>query len=250
MKTTNERAPQLILALDTSGADAGLVLAGEDGVSALLLPRADGGAARTEDLAGQAARLLRERGRSARDLTAVAAVVGPGSYTGLRSGLAFLRGLAFADSLPAVAVGALELLAFRGGGAGEPAIVVCAAGKSRSTIAAYRCSAGGVEEIAAPWTVDDEEVAQAVAENPHHATLLVLASEPGIAVRAAAEAAGLEVRVATGGGAQSLGELAVLVRAKLARGEAQRAETILPFYVGQTAARPNTHRVAALRRPE
>lgn len=233
----------LLLALDTSAGDAGLVLAGDGFADVRRLPVTPGGQARTEDLADCAAALLAGRGVAPRQLGLLAAVTGPGSYTGLRSGLAFLCGLAFADGTPAVAVGSLELLAWRGAAPGETVTAWWPAGSGRAMVASYRREEGGLAEVEGPRVVEEGEELRVHAG----ATALLAPAAPPEAVEASARALGLEVRVPSGDPLTALAELALR---KARKGEAGAAAGLLPLYVGQSTARPNRHRVAVAESPE
>src|SRR3990172_6298777 len=102
-------AGNMLLALDTATDTIGLALT--DGARILAeevwLARRHA----TVELAPETARLLRRTGAREDQLQGIAITIGPGSYTGLRIGLAFAKGLAFGRGLKVVPVPTLELLA-------------------------------------------------------------------------------------------------------------------------------------------
>ena len=56
--------------------------------------------------------IIQEKELNFSDLEAIAVSIGPGSYTGLRIGLATAKGLCFARRIPLIAIGTLEMMAF------------------------------------------------------------------------------------------------------------------------------------------
>ncbi len=98
----------LVLALDTT-TRAGSVALARDGE---LIEAFAGDAARTHAtrLPGDILSLLSRHDAVLADIDLFAVAAGPGSFTGLRIGIATIQGLAFADQRPVVAVSALEAL--------------------------------------------------------------------------------------------------------------------------------------------
>jgi tRNA threonylcarbamoyladenosine biosynthesis protein TsaB len=228
----------LLLAIDTSGADAGVVLTDSVGTESFLLPL-DGPFARTEDLDAHVGRLLADRGITASELDAVAAVVGPGSYTGLRSGLAFLRGLAFGRAVPAVGLGSLELAAWRSANDGEHVTVVWPTGKGSSLVGGWICGAEDVEQTAEPELVTDAELAARLRERNAGRPIVTIvhASRDGARLAETLAAEPMEIRAPRDPG---LLRLAALATHRVRAGRAVTIRDLLPVYVGLAAVRPAT----------
>jgi tRNA threonylcarbamoyladenosine biosynthesis protein TsaB len=99
----------LILAIDTTRESGSLALArGEELIEETVL-HAPGGFAHV--IYGQLAQLLGRHGVKPAMVDCFAAASGPGSFTGVRVGLACIKGLAEALGKPAVAVSNLEAMA-------------------------------------------------------------------------------------------------------------------------------------------
>ena len=101
-----------LLALDTTTEFGGLALA-EDGdvVEELPLHSPDGFA---HILFGHLDRLLRRHGWRIQEVDCFAAAAGPGSFTGVRVGLAAVKGLAEANGKPVVGVSNLQAVSWFG----------------------------------------------------------------------------------------------------------------------------------------
>lgn len=96
--------------------------------------------------------VLREAGAALAELGGVAVGAGPGSFTGLRIGLATAKGLCFAAGKPLYAVSTLAALALQAGAHGDVAVVpVLDAKKGEVYAGAYR-----VANDRAPVALADE----------------------------------------------------------------------------------------------
>jgi tRNA threonylcarbamoyladenosine biosynthesis protein TsaB len=104
----------LVLAIDTSGKNGSIALArvtlGQNEISVFEVLPLSGGAFSAQ-LVPQIAALLEKHGHSKNDLEAFAVASGPGSFTGLRVGLAAIKALAEALQNPIVAISLLEAVA-------------------------------------------------------------------------------------------------------------------------------------------
>jgi tRNA threonylcarbamoyladenosine biosynthesis protein TsaB len=110
----------IVLALDTCLAACSVAVA--DGATVLahaFEPMARG---QQERLAPMAQAVMREAGVPFGRVERIGVTVGPGSFTGLRVGMAFAKGLASALGAPCVGIGTLEALAAQGEGLTAAAI--------------------------------------------------------------------------------------------------------------------------------
>ncbi len=132
-----------VLSLDSASPAPALAVADEAGRGPVrALP-----AAAAEALPGSVAAALAGAGLGVADLDRVAVLSGPGSFTGLRAGIAFARGLARARGIPLVLVPT-----FRAASAAlsEPADVLFVLDAGRDEVHAARRVAGRLSEAPAP----------------------------------------------------------------------------------------------------
>jgi tRNA threonylcarbamoyladenosine biosynthesis protein TsaB len=103
-----------ILALDTClGACSAAVIDGDRVLASRSEPMTRGHQERIGVLVGEVVGLS---GVGFSDLARIGVTIGPGSFTGLRVGLSFAKGLALALGVPCIGIGTLEALAAGGGG--------------------------------------------------------------------------------------------------------------------------------------
>jgi tRNA threonylcarbamoyladenosine biosynthesis protein TsaB len=69
--------------------------------------------------------LLKESGRQVTGLKAIAVMAGPGSYTGLRVGMATAKGLCYALGIPLVTLNTLKLMGFSASKDASPGVLLC-----------------------------------------------------------------------------------------------------------------------------
>jgi tRNA threonylcarbamoyladenosine biosynthesis protein TsaB len=115
-----------VLAIDTALKACSVGFVEDDRMLASLSEAMERGHA--ERLAPMAAEVMAQAGSDFSTIDRIIVTRGPGSFTGLRVGLAFARGLAVALEKPCIGVSTLEALALEAGEAGVNAGVVDTAG--------------------------------------------------------------------------------------------------------------------------
>ena len=185
----------------------------------------------SERLMSAVDRVLADCGLAPADLDGLAVSVGPGSFTGLRVGLATVKALAMALDLPVAAVPTLDALASRLPFADAPVCPILDARKAEVYLSLYRWSGDGMTRV---WDYMGlpPEAAAARLEAP-----VILLGDGIEACRPWLDRLGDGIRIAPA--AQRLpsaAAVATLGRAVLAAGLGVGAEALAPLYLRPSEA--------------
>lgn len=126
-------------------------------------------------LTAAVARLLEDAGWQSRDLDAIAVSIGPGSFTGLRIGLALAKGLALAHDIPIIPVPTLEALASQAPAVSGLIAPLLRARTEEYYTALFRRRSSGDEKVESERVIRWHELADQV---PREALLISAAPLP------------------------------------------------------------------------
>jgi tRNA threonylcarbamoyladenosine biosynthesis protein TsaB len=156
----------LLLAIDTSGKQGSIALAragetssGSDDVELIETVALSGGTFSAQ-LVPQIATLLSTHGFTKKDIGAFAVGSGPGSFTGLRIGLAAVKGLAEVLGKPIAPVSLLEACVFSSGVEGK-VMAALDAGRGEVYVGEYAIPAAAVEDSGEQMLTRSEFLSQA-----------------------------------------------------------------------------------------
>lgn len=222
-----------LLALDASTEACSAALLLEDRLISRTEERVGGQAERLLELVDA---VLAEAGLRPAALDAIVADVGPGTFTGVRLGVAVAQGLAFGAALPVVPITSLEALAWRAIASG-PVLACLDARMAEVYWGCYRADPRrGVAPIAAPRVGPIESVRPA-APAPRRGIGRGFAAYPRLAALA-----GVEVSESDARALPDARDLARLGALRVAAGEAVDPADLQPLYVRDKVAATEAER--------
>jgi tRNA threonylcarbamoyladenosine biosynthesis protein TsaB len=215
----------LLLAVDTSGKHGSIALSRcrPEGVCEIIELSPLLGGTFSAELVPQIATLIEKHGFSKANIDALAVVSGPGSFTGLRIGLAVIKGLAEALAKPIAAVSLLELLASATHSQGK-ILAALDAGRNEVFQGEYEVGSAGTRLIRERLFTRNEWLESARDE-------VVVTADSVLAE--AARAQGLNVREVERPRSDAVAQLGWR---KLASGETVSPETLEANYIGRSEA--------------
>lgn len=185
----------------------------------------------TIELAPTLADLLRKIDVDASEIRAVAVAIGPGSYTGLRVGLGFAKGIALAHNAQLVGINTLDIVAHAAGRMSSHLVAVCEAGRKRvcaATYFFYSRKAWQIKKEADIYTW--EELVEQVPVNS------VFAGEISADARSIIRNANRRLKLASPAqGTRRAAHLAELAIQRIHKGDVDDAAALVPVYLRDPA---------------
>lgn len=150
----------MLLAVDTSTKQMGLALYDGNQVIGEMLWNSRH--YHTVELAPAVADLLERSGLRMEDIHALGVALGPGSFTALRVGLAFIKGLALARHLPVIGIPTLDIVAAAQEVRDTPLMAVLQAGRGRLALVQYKAVGDGWQAVSEPKVTTADELADRI----------------------------------------------------------------------------------------
>jgi tRNA threonylcarbamoyladenosine biosynthesis protein TsaB len=154
----------ILLAIDTSTQIVGIAL--YDGIHVLAESIWTSHAYHTVELAPAVADILDKIRIDMDAVGSVAVALGPGSFTGLRIGIALAKGIAFAKHLGIVGVPSLDILAAAQPRSDLPLVAALQLGRGRMAIGSYRYGRAGWSREGEFETLTAQSLAERLSSQP------------------------------------------------------------------------------------
>jgi tRNA threonylcarbamoyladenosine biosynthesis protein TsaB len=160
----------LVLGIETSTPQASVAIGSEQGVVASAL--VSRGATYNEFLLPAIRFCLEESGLGYRNLGGIAVSLGPGLFTGMRTGVATAKALAQTLSVPIVGLPSLDILAFEVRYSQKTICAVLDARRNEVFHAFYRPSPGGIQRMTDYRVERPENLAIGIASRPEEVLMV------------------------------------------------------------------------------
>ncbi|AEH44002.1 peptidase M22 glycoprotease [Thermodesulfatator indicus DSM 15286] len=151
----------LILAIETASPCGGVAIVGKELLGEITLASQE---THSRRLMLAIDYLLKQLKLDLKDLAAIGIGLGPGSFTGLRIGLATAKGLHLASGLPLIGISTLEALAYSLIISEKPVCALLDARRNQVYTAIYQPKDEGLEEIMPPALLTPEKLAKRIKE--------------------------------------------------------------------------------------
>lgn len=192
-----------------------------------------------ESLAPTIQQLLARQGLALPEVEAFAAAIGPGSFSGIRIGLATVKGMALALGRPAVGVSSLEVLAWQALPIGETGIAVIDARRSQIYTAMYEKDEAGLRLMGGPALIQAAEIGRTV-QWPGKEKVLVCGDTAAVETGIGSDPRFVSIPVPF----PSPGALAELARQALRDGTCRDVHALAPLYIRRSDAEEKTRATA------
>ncbi len=149
-----------ILAIDSSAISAGCAIVEDGGVIAESFVRV--GLTHSETLLPMVSNTLANAKLTAGDIECYAVSSGPGSFTGIRIGVAAVKGMAFTNHTPCVGVSTLEAIAWNCAGLGGMICAVMDARRQQVYNALFRFNGEEIERLCEDRAISIEELTEEI----------------------------------------------------------------------------------------
>jgi tRNA threonylcarbamoyladenosine biosynthesis protein TsaB len=217
----------LILAVHTTGPSLGVsIVEGESVLGEAVLPP---GKEHLENLAPTIKDLTQRVGIAVRDVDGLAVATGPGSFSGIRIGIACVKGIAIAVGKPVIGVCSLEIPAWQVLGEGRIGVTVIDARRGEVYLAGYRKIDGLTEQIVSPRLVRADTLASFMADMPEGSSILGDVSLEGLV----GSIPNVQREIVSAPSAAACG---IIAYERFKRGHASELDSLAPVYVRRSDA--------------